>query len=227
MDGHGEHIKARAVNAMCHANVASILRPPHTSHLTQPEDLINFGTLLPLFRERKHSQLASNAMWFGETKLVISDFEDCIREPFYAAFCPAKNQSAWAHAGYYPFTMRPYWLLRAEEERKAKAEGTAGLKVNLIPKMIRKRTQAEVNSRVDEAQDAAAAPTRSTKKTARTTAADVWDRGPITAGEGKQILINKDAAVEAKLAKKLEGQRVRERESGQRSVAYAAVATAA
>ena len=117
MDGHGEHIKAGAVTAMCDADTGSILRPPHTSHLTQQEDLVNFSVLMPLYREAKHATLAYNAMWFDETKLNVSDFEDTIRAPFNAAFCKEKVQSAWAHAGYYPFTMRPYWLLKLEEVR--------------------------------------------------------------------------------------------------------------
>ena len=125
MDGHGDHIRPNALHAMREAGVASILRPPHTSHLTQNEDLVNFKVLMPLFREKKHAVLAHNAMWDGSPKLYDHDFQECIKGPYNAAFCMEKDQSGWARAGYHPFTMRPYWDLVKQENAKIAAEAGA------------------------------------------------------------------------------------------------------
>jgi hypothetical protein len=222
MDGHGDHIKPNALHAMNAAHISSILRPPHCSHLIQGEDLVNFKILMPLFREKKNAVLAWNAMYFGETKLNDFDFETCIKEPYNAACCISKNQSAWAHAGYYPFTMRPYWELRKTEEAKHVAEAGAGLQAPLIPTWMRTRKRP-----TEEDDDDDADAMQPTKKTTRLTAADVWDKGPVNAGEAMKMILEKDAAVEAKAEAKLEALKTREREAGERSAGMAGVAASA
>ena len=47
-DGHGSHFTLEALK-FCRANgIVLILRPPHTSHVLQCEDLLNFNLLKPL-----------------------------------------------------------------------------------------------------------------------------------------------------------------------------------
>ena len=115
--------------------------------------------------------------------------------------------------------------VRVCQDRTAAAEAAAGMEGNLIPSKLRKRTA--LPAEVDEALDNEDAPRARKKKTSRLTAADVWDLGPITGGQGFKLIMEKDAALESKVAKKVESQRLREREAGERAAAYATVATAA
>jgi hypothetical protein len=229
-DGHGDHITASCVKVMRENHICCLLRPPHTSHVIQVEDVGNFAQLGTGFRQSKHSRLA--AVMFAENRmsLKVEDYAACIAAPFNAAFCYDKNKAGWAKSGYMPFTRAPMWDQRAKEENAHKDSG--GLRARLIPEYIKKRKRgAEDPASVvgeDPASDAVdEGEAEKKKKSSRLTAADLWDLGPVTGEAAFEIIINKDDEVEGKKLDKAEKQRIAADAAGERSAALAVIAVRA
>jgi len=121
-DGHGSHISYEFLQA-CHGGGATpkiflILRPPHTSHKLQVEDVVSFGVYKPLLAKSRalafmkkmlHSQRSSG--------LNMLDLNDICKAPWETAFSRVNNLSGWRTSGVSPFTRRVMWDLHASEQQ--------------------------------------------------------------------------------------------------------------
>jgi hypothetical protein len=131
LDGHGSHLTVDFVRA-CRVNfIHIVLRIPHTTHLTQPEDLVNFGTLKNNLR---------NAILFKQSAMIIESFDrrrvdgkariehqltfgnslsELVPVAWANAFSVDKNKYAWRKSGINPFTRKPVLGLYQSEWREA------------------------------------------------------------------------------------------------------------
>ena len=102
----------------CLANgIHIVLRPPHTSSVTQGEDLINFREVKPAFRQKNFMVLGAKALHGHGASLGFADMMECIHDPWIDAFDRTHNVEAWEKMGLNPFTRKPYW--RASRSRAA------------------------------------------------------------------------------------------------------------
>ncbi len=126
-DGHGSHISLPALDLCREHGIHVVLRPPHTSHILQLEDVANFREFKPLLRVQVASQLTRKALAqvresdeMPSAVLGNEDLMACVREPWMTAFRKAKCVTGWAMTGLYPFTRRVYWEVKAAEDRRSK-----------------------------------------------------------------------------------------------------------
>ena len=96
-----------------------VLRPPHTSHRSQGEDVVGFSVMKPALRKRKGEALAEKLISKKGTRLTLDDYGACVKQPVEEAFSRARNLASWDKIGVVPFTRRVYWELKAEEEEAA------------------------------------------------------------------------------------------------------------
>ena len=114
-DGHGSHLTLDLIN-FCRANhIRIVLRVPHTSHLTQGEDVCNFAVLKSQIRVEKARVLTSNITNRGSYKLEASDFMKVVTPAWDAAFARDVNVRAWQKTGLNPFTRSVFFDLRDRE----------------------------------------------------------------------------------------------------------------
>ncbi|KAK3241410.1 hypothetical protein CYMTET_48826 [Cymbomonas tetramitiformis] len=94
-----------------------VMRPPHTTNISQGEDVINFGTFKPLFRTAKANRLLEK-LNTGSKKLFLDmgDLMPCTTAAWEEDFSKEENRKAWAKIGVNPFTRCVYWELRGKEE---------------------------------------------------------------------------------------------------------------
>ena len=133
-DGHGSHLSREFLQLCLDRGVILILRPPHTSHVSQGEDVVNFFNFKGAAREKtlQASQKKYRLLppyndplaWGGNqaketAQLGNSDLMFCVREPWEHAFSREKCKKAWDTTGLNPFTQRVYWELKEQEERSA------------------------------------------------------------------------------------------------------------
>lgn len=123
-DGHGSHMSLAFLRQYKEAGVILIWHPPHTSHVIQGEDLINFALLKHLIslqtahasRQKYFLQppfdniLAWGGGQMSEDKpsLGAHDLMYCVSEQWKMAFSKNKNREAWAWIGVSPFTQQVY-----------------------------------------------------------------------------------------------------------------------
>jgi hypothetical protein len=132
-DGHGSHLTWELIQWARENNVMILLRPPHTTHVTQGEDVHGFGLFKKDFaNEKAHfmndlrakiEQAKSNGNNTANMKndLHWSDLMTLIRQPWQNAFSPMNVLKAWAKIGIVPFTRCVEHRLRTKEEAAKKA----------------------------------------------------------------------------------------------------------
>ncbi|KAK3243664.1 hypothetical protein CYMTET_46698 [Cymbomonas tetramitiformis] len=107
--------------------VIVLLRPTHTTSISQGEDVVNFSKLKPLFRTAKARRLLAKLDETRPPYLSMADMMVCVAPGWMEAFNEENNRKAWAAIGIQPFTRRVYWeLLRKEaaaQKAVSKAEG--------------------------------------------------------------------------------------------------------
>ncbi|KAK3283777.1 hypothetical protein CYMTET_8542 [Cymbomonas tetramitiformis] len=126
--GHGSHLSCQLLTYCREVGIIIVLRPPHTTNISQGEDVINFGTFKPLFRTVKANRLLEK-LNTGSKKLFLDmgDLMPCTTAAWEEAFSKEENRKAWAKIGANPFTRCVYCELRGKEEvanaRVKKVEG--------------------------------------------------------------------------------------------------------
>ena len=124
LDGCGVHLRYGFLKRCFEAGVHVLLRPPHTSHAIQPEDLIHFKVFKACFTKAKDAALlekVSQAM-LKVPKLSSEDFMSCFTKSWEAAFTPENCLKGWRAGGYSPFTRSVYWDVRNRENVRAAKE---------------------------------------------------------------------------------------------------------
>jgi hypothetical protein len=119
MDGHGSHITIGLLRFCLDNGIHIVLRPPHTSSITQGEDLVNFREVKPAFRQKKCMILGGKALRGQGASLGFTDMMECIHDPWVNAFDRRHNVESWEKMGLNPFTRKPYWkVVKAERQRR-------------------------------------------------------------------------------------------------------------
>ena len=102
-----------------------VLRPPHTTHKTQPEDIANFVAFKNMLEKNKAALFLQRSLGLGGHKgprgVFMTDLNTVSASAWLHAFDKKTNLNGWRRAGLVPFTRRPMWDLIAEEQRKKSA----------------------------------------------------------------------------------------------------------
>jgi hypothetical protein len=102
-DGYLDHTNLKCI-AECRAlHVNLIIRPPHTTDKTQPEDKTNFAYLKPEFHKAKTLFLTNQVIAGGGTAFTERDLMSVIKRPWDDAFCVDRCLKAWRQTSYNPF----------------------------------------------------------------------------------------------------------------------------
>ena len=120
LDGHGPHMTVPLLDFWGEYQRIIIPRPPHTTHITQPEETHNFAKLKVLWRKEKFGLLSHRAVsgtWGISARLSPADAMSCLKKPWEAAFDPQVNAAGWRATGLAPFTRRIEKKMLAEVGR--------------------------------------------------------------------------------------------------------------
>ena len=132
MDGHGSHFTLELLTYCRAIGLHVVLRPPHTTHILQGEDVVHFAIFKPKYHQAKMVALAAKIFGTRTYKLTASDLLSVAKGPWEEAFSQAQCLKAWSAIGIYPFTQGVYWdLLEKEEASRAKA-----VRANIDPSLL-------------------------------------------------------------------------------------------
>lgn len=132
-DGYGSHLNIGFLRRCAELGVLVILRPPHTSHVTQGEDAKggHFHTFHRLERITKDKMRAAREIkprhrhdGKRDSQLKRSDIMGIVRRSWEEAFSPDVCAHSWQRIGIHPFTRRPYWELREQEDLRARQQNS-------------------------------------------------------------------------------------------------------
>ena len=118
MDGHGSHFTFELLKHCREIGLHILLRPSHTTHVLEGEDLVNFAVFKSHHHETKQMALASKILHGEGAQLSPADLLLCARDAWQNAFSKANFLKAWADTGLVPFTRKVYLDLLEDEERK-------------------------------------------------------------------------------------------------------------
>ena len=124
LDGHGSRMTVHLLDFCREHHIIIILRPPHTTHITHPQNTHNFAKLKVLWRKEKFHLLSHRAVCGNRgvsASLSPADAMSCLKKPSEAAFDPQVNAAGWRATGLAPFTRRSENKLLAEVRDRAVA----------------------------------------------------------------------------------------------------------
>lgn len=142
-DGHGSHLSLQLIEYARANHVQIALRVPHTSHITQGEDVSNFEVLKSEVRVRKSKMLLSNIQKKQLYRLQNSDFMKIVAPAWDAAFSTQRNLKGWERTGLNPFTRIVMHDLFDEEERKKSTTTVAPLDYSRMDRAQEREDEAE------------------------------------------------------------------------------------
>jgi hypothetical protein len=120
-DGLGDHTSLKVVRWARPQGVILIIRPPHTSGTTQPEDVINFAILKPKFDQSKLNFLTKRMIHGGRhTKFTSRNVMETVKPAWMDAFNIEHCRSAWERTSYLPFNREIQIDQEKVEEKLAK-----------------------------------------------------------------------------------------------------------
>ena len=108
-----------------------VLRPPHTTHVLQGEDVEHFGTFKQLYQQKK-LLLMSERLFAGKTRLTAGDLLLCAKDAWERAFDLEHSLKAWSKIGVSPFTRCVYWELKKAEEKRVAVAHTAQVNPDMM-----------------------------------------------------------------------------------------------
>ena len=182
MDGHGSHFTLELLEYCRSIGLHIILRPPHTTHVLQGEDVEHFGTFKPLYQQKK-LLIMSERLFAGKTRLTAGDLLLCAKEAWERAFDLEHSLKAWAKIGVSPFNRCVYWELKKAENKRAEVARTAQVNPEMmsIEGMVQILfPQAAAQARLPVAQDGEGGeqpPARGQKRRSECNlhSTDLWD----------------------------------------------------
>eukprot|EP00944_MAST-04C_sp_MAST-4C-sp1_P013954 g13954.t1 len=129
MDGCLTHLRYVIIKFCVDHHIILLQRPPHTTHLIQPEDVFGFGLFKKNFAKLKaqivnermlsmYNAAANGTKYNGPTVLTKGDLMDIMKGPWETAFSRENVLTAWRKVGISPFS-------RCVEERLKKQEAKA------------------------------------------------------------------------------------------------------
>ena len=124
MDGHGSHFTLELLTYCRSIGLHVIIRPPHTTHILQGEDVVHFKIFKPMYHQAKMLHLGKKIFTEKTCKLTAADLLKVAKEPWEKAFNEHNTKNAWAEIGISPFTQCVWWKLK-EKESKSKETAQA------------------------------------------------------------------------------------------------------
>ena len=126
MDGHGSHFTFALLKHCRDIGLHILLRPPHTTHILQGEDVVNFAVFKSHHQKTKQMALASKILHGEGAQLSPADLLLCARDAWQNAFSQANCLKSWADTGLVPFTRKVYFdLLKDKGEQRKETRATA------------------------------------------------------------------------------------------------------
>ena len=116
MDGHGSHFTLDLLTYCRQIGLHIVLRPPHTTHLLQGEDVVHFRYLKEEYHQAKLVLLARKVL-SGSCRLTTAELLQAAKTPWENAFSQQRVLDAWRLIGISPFTQCVYWSLLNSEVR--------------------------------------------------------------------------------------------------------------
>ena len=218
MDGHGSHFTLELLLYCREIGLHILLRPPHTTHILQGEDVQHFAVFKPAYHQAKLLKIHERALC-GEYKLRCSDLLGCAKAPWERAFNLENTLKAWEKTGLSPFTRSVYWDLKAKEEERAAVAAVAEVNPELLTVhgmvrcMFPKAAAAADAETERQAAESAQGPGKTKKRKdpdARLNSSHLWHLpGGATGDECLAIVKEKTEARKAKELKTKEGKEKR------------------
>ena len=131
MDGHGSHFTLELLSYCRAIGLYVVLRPPHTTHVLQGEDVEHFGVFKPLYQQAKLKAMTTR-LFSGKHRLTAGDLLYCAKEPWERAFNLTHCLRAWEKIGVSPFTRKVYWDLKAADDKRQ----TVAQRASIDPKLL-------------------------------------------------------------------------------------------
>ena len=211
MDGHGSHFTLELLLHCRAIGLHIVLRPPHTTHILQGEDVEHFAVFKPRYQQAKLMAIGKKVA-MGACKLTAGDLLRCAKEPWEHAFDLKHTLQSWAKIGVSPFTRKVYWDLRAAAEQRT-AVATAA---NIDPELLTVSGMVKCIFGITEEEAATARPPAARaapekrERAANLHSCDLWQcEGGATGDECFAIVEKKTNAVQAKKRKVAEGKQQR------------------
>ncbi|KAK3244607.1 hypothetical protein CYMTET_45787 [Cymbomonas tetramitiformis] len=203
-DGHGSHLSCELLAYCREEGIIIILRPPHTTSISQGEDVVNFPVFKPDFRVAKAHRLVDKLKSGQPPYLSNADLMAVTTPAWHKAFSVENNLKAWARIGIKPFTRCVYWELvrkeKAAEKTVAKAEGV-NLEVLTFGFKGKARKETQEEEEEEEGEEAGTGRGKS-----RVSSSLFWDKGPMTSDASfaavEQVAKEKQRAAEGTVARK-------------------------
>jgi hypothetical protein len=127
-DGCGVHISVERLEFNIANGIRSGVRPPHTSSLSQGEDVDIFRLFKPAYRRALQLCMREKMMAHKLQQpqpLTNFDLPRCIKEAWNAATSKEVIERAWNSDGLMPFSRKVQWDLKAEEDQRAVSRARA------------------------------------------------------------------------------------------------------
>ena len=196
MDGHGSHFTLELLKYCRMVGLHIVLRPPHTTHILQGEDVVHFQVFKGKYHQAKLVALAQKVFQHGAYRLSAADLLKVAKAPWEEAFNFENTIKAWSKIGIHPFDQRVYWDLKKKEETTAEVA-----KMNEInPHLLTVKGMVGIMFNVDGAADAPpeAGPPQKRKRD-NLNSSDLWDLpGGATGDECFELVKTKVEAREEK-----------------------------
>ena len=212
MDGHGSHFTLELLSYCRSIGLHVVLRPPHTTHILQGEDVVHFLKFKGAYQQAKILKLGQKILQ-GQCRLTITDLLDIARAPWEEAFSLANCLKAWEAIGVSPFTRCVYWDLKQAESKRAEVAEA----VHLNPEMMHVQSMVGIMFGVAPGEKPAAKLTRREKDTLHS--CDLWDLPGGATGDDCYNRVK--AKTDARMAKEKE---VAERKEGRKQAKQAKAA---
>jgi hypothetical protein len=155
VDGVQSHLDLDVLRFCKENHIFLVLRPPHTTHVLQGEDVVNFakfkGAQRKAVREELRTRLFSHETLAARTQALASvvgqsglpkaslgpaDLMRVSNQAWQHAFCVDANISAWKKTGYSPFSRVVMHELRSKEKKEAMVREVSQQTVGLNPNNI-------------------------------------------------------------------------------------------
>ena len=81
MDGHGSHFTLELLLHCREVGLHIVLRPPHTTHILQGEDVEHFAVFKPRYQQAKLMAIGRKVA-MGSCRLTAGDLLKCAKEPW-------------------------------------------------------------------------------------------------------------------------------------------------
>ena len=115
MDGHGSHFTLELLRYCRSVGIHIVLRPPHTTHILQGEDVVHFAVFKAKYHQTKLLALGQKIFVNKSCKLTAADLLQVAKKPWEEAFSEDNVRKAWAAIGVSLFTQSVWWDLKHKE----------------------------------------------------------------------------------------------------------------